>query len=66
VQEGEVTEFTSYHEPVVLVNNRGARDVTWAELVAFLEADDTDSYRYVEVNIARGSFSGRPPVAGTR
>jgi hypothetical protein len=47
VEEPEGTDCDSYGDFVVLINNRNAANPNYAQLIAFLKTDATDSFPYV-------------------
>jgi len=49
-------------EPIELVNNPNATNPTYAELVAFVKADATDTKAYVEESYRVGGFEGKAHV----
>jgi hypothetical protein len=58
----EITERTIPYlkasgSQVCLVNYKNATDPTWAELIAFLQRDDTDEYSYVEGSFVCADFA---------
>jgi len=46
-------------EPIVLVDNEFAHDVTWDELITFIKSDDTDQIVYNDGSFICGDFAER-------
>ena len=60
VEEPDGTDCDSYGNFVVMVNNRNAADPTYAQLMAFLKADTTDSHHYDLVVPTLRPYHGNP------
>jgi hypothetical protein len=56
--DGVVSGSGCYGEFIVLINNKNVKDPTYAELLAFLESDNTDEYGYVRTPYSASLYFG--------